>query len=550
GVTRFRRRRRRYRVVEEDMRVQADICIVGSGAGGGVLARELTRHPEIERVVLLERGGYYEGEDFNQRELDMLRFLWKGGALTFNQDFTILVGQGETLGGTTVINHAICIDTPPIVLQEWAEMGAGGWMTDRTAFTRALEEVKGEIHVSPVHEQQINRNNRILRRGAEELEIVPEGHGINPRNCFDCRECGFSHLGCHYDAKQSTLVTYIPEALDTGKCAIFCDAWAHRVRHEGGRATGVDAVLRTRRGEDRHRLRVDAKVVVVAAGAVNSTALLLRSKLPDPHRQLGQGLSLHPSPLVIAEFDDEVRAFEGIPMSYHVSEYSVLRGVPGILPEAPPVTSEGPGDQRGGFMLESVFPNLGQFAAFLPGMGAEHKALMGRLAHFAAAGILIRDTPKGVVKVNRSGDPVVEYALDEHDRRNLSNGMRTLAELYFEAGAQRVILTHRDRNIIEREAYLKNRDVIKTRIRPDNCGQQQLYLGSVHPQGGNRLGEDPARSVVDEHCFHHQVRNLAVCDASVFPTATGVNPMLTIMGMAKRTAEYIQVHWNELASGG
>ena len=191
-------------------------------------------------------------------------------------------------------------------------------------------------------------------------------------------------------------------------------------------------------------------------------------------------------------------------------------------------------------MIEAVFPNLAQFAAFLPGMGWEHKNLMNKLPHYAAGGILIRDTPKGVVTINTDGDPRIKYGLDNHDKRNLSNGIRMLAELYLKAGALRVLVTYRKALFIEKQEYDRNPRVIAQRIRPENCGQDQLYLGAVHPQGGNRLGTDPRISVVDEHCIHHQVRNVLVCDASVFPTATGVNPMLTIMAIATRVAEYLK----------
>jgi choline dehydrogenase-like flavoprotein len=235
-------------------------------------------------------------------------------------------------------------------------------------------------------------------------------------------------------------------------------------------------------------------------------------------------------------------------MSYHVHGDSVLHGIPGILHDDPPVTSDDPSVQRGGFMLEAVFPNLAQFAAFLPGMGSRHKELMTELPHYAAGGILIRDTPKGQVKINQSGEPIIDYSLDAHDKRNLSNGIRKLTEIYFSAGAEKVLVTFREPLTIPREHYERTPDhsIIRESIRPDNCGEDELFLGAVHPQGGNRLGIDPKSSVVDQYCIHHSVRNVVVCDASVFPTATGVNPMLTIMGVATRVAEHLNANWEKV----
>ena len=548
GITRFQNRSTNYGIIDSSVKIKTDVCIIGSGAGGGVLAYELAKNPEIQRIVILERGSFNEGEDFNQRELDMISRLWKGGGFTFNQDYSIFIGQGQTLGGTTVINHAICINTPPIVLQEWAKMNVSEYITDAKNFQKSLDEVKKEIHVNPVPELEINKNNKILKDGAQKLKIPSSGHGPNPRNCFDCCECGFSHLGCHYNAKQSTLVTYIPKALQTGKCVVICDCYAETITYDGKIATGVDAVLMTSDGDEKFKIRIDASVVIASAGAINSSALLLRSKTLDPNKQIGKGLAIHPSPLVMAEFPYEVRAYQGIPMSYHVSEYSAMNGVPGIMPNDPPIITDLPQDQRGGFALESVFPNPGQLGGFLPGIAEYHMSMMKKINYYGAAGILIRDTPKGVISINWSGEPIINYALDIHDKKNLSNGIRKAAEIFFAEGAVRVIITHRMGNIITCEEYARDPNILNKRISIDNCGQDQLIIGAVHPQGGNRMGDDPTLAVVDSHCRHHQIKNLFVCDASVFPTATGVNPMLTIMGIAKKTAEYIKVNWKEIHS--
>jgi choline dehydrogenase-like flavoprotein len=472
----------------------------------------------------------------------MISTLWKGGGLTFTQDFSIFVGQGQTLGGTTVINHAICIDTPQVVLKEWEEMGVDRWITDKNEFQNALDEVKKEINVCPVPQDEINRNNQILKEGAELLQIPKDGHGPNPRNCINCRECGFSHLGCHYDAKQSTLVTYIPWALQTGKCRIYCDCFVERIVTENNLAKKVIAYFKTKDGNTSYKLTLNAKIVILCAGAINSTAIILRSKLPDPHKIVGKGLSIHPSPLVIGEFSEAVNAYQGIPMSYNISHYSVLNGVPGANSQK---TAQRP---VGGFMLESVFPNPGQLGAFLPEIGEEHQRLMKKIKNYTAAGILIRDTSKGTIAVNMSGEPVVQYKLDEVDKQNLSEGIRKLAEIYLKKGASRIIITRRVDPIIERSDYEKDPEILEKIIRPENLGQDKLIVGAVHPQGGNRMGEDPQNSVVNSKCQHHNVKNLFVCDASVFPTATGVNPMLTIMGIAKRTAKFIGENWQELKS--
>jgi len=549
GITRLEERSMKYQTIDADIDIKADVCIIGSGAAGGILAYELSKNPDIKKIVLIERGAYHEGEDLNQREIDMLAKLWKRGAMTMNDRYSIFIGQGETLGGTTVINHAICIDTPKIVLQDWAKMGVNEHITNYDSFQATLNEIKDEINVKNVPDHEINLNNMKLKEWATknlENDEKHTEHGPNPRNTIDCKECGFSHLGCHYNSKQSTLTSYIPRAVQSGKCDVYCDCNITKIIHKGNSTSGVEGEFRDKAGQSKFKFKLKSKITILAGGAVNSSALLLSSKIPNKNKQLGKNLTIHPSPLVIGYFPNEnIRAYIGTPMTYNIKKYSVLNGIEGIGHKNPPIKSDSENEQKGGYMLESVFPNPGQLGAFIPGMGEEHQALMKKLDDFAAAGILIRDTAKGEVGINQSGDAIIKYSLDVHDKKNLSNGMRKLTEIYFDLEAEQVIIPMRSTTLIlERKEYEKDPDYIKKQILPENCGEDKMFIGAVHPQGGNKMGEDKKTSVVDSHCQHHIIKNLFICDASVFPTATGVNPMLTIMGIARKTGEHINKEWN------
>lgn len=548
GIMRLEERSMKYQTIDSGIDISADVCIIGSGASGGILAYELSKNKDIKKIVLIERGSYYEGEDLNQRETDMISKLWKRGAMTLNKDYSIFVGQGETLGGTTVINHAICIDTPRIVLQDWANMGVSEYITDYASFQSTLKDIKDEMNVKYVPDIEINNNNRKLKIWSEKNLVSDEEyteHGPNPRNTIDCKECGFSHLGCHYNSKQSTLTSYIPKAVKSGKCDVYCDCNITKIIHKENSASGIEGEFRNKAGQIKFKFKLKSKIIILAGGAINSSALLLSSKVPNKNKQIGKNLTIHPSPLIIGYFPNEnILPYIGTPMTYNIKKYSVLNGVEGISHKAKPIKGELEKDQRGGYMLESVFPNPGQLGAFVPGIGEEHQALMKKLDNFAAAGILIRDTPKGIVDINKSGEAIIEYNLDVHDKKNLSNGIRKLAEIYFNLGAEQVIITMRSTLILEREEYEKDPDYIKKQILPENSGEDKMFIGAVHPQGGNIMGDDKETSVVDSHCQHHIIKNLFVCDASVFPTATGVNPMLTIMGIARKTGEYINKEWN------
>lgn len=519
GVTQLENRRMNYEIITKDVEDDYDVCIIGSGAAGGILAWELAQNKNIKKIALIERGAYYEGEDLNQRETDMISKLWKRGAMTLNDRFSIFVGQGETLGGTTVLNHAICIDTPKIVLKDWADMGVSDHITNAEEFQKTLDEIKSEMNVKDVPDFEINDNNRKLKKWSEDHLVTDakhSEHGPNPRNTIDCKQCGFSHLGCHYDSKQSTLTSYIPKAVKTGKCKVYCDCNITKINHKGDKATDVEGEFKTKTGKKQFNLKLKAKIIILAGGAINSTALLLKSKIPNGNKMIGKNLTIHPSPLIIGYFPTEkIKPYSGTPMTYNIKKYSVLNGVEGIKHSAKPITSDDEKDQKGGYMLESVFPNPGQFGAFVPGIGEEHQALMKRLDNYAAAGILIRDTPKGEVSINPSGDAVIKYALDVHDKKNLSNGMRKLAEIYFQSGAEQVIVTRRSTFILERAEYEKDpKNYIKKQICPEDSGEDKMFVGSVHPQGGNIMGECKNTSVVNSNCQHHEIKNLYVCDAS------------------------------------
>ena len=180
-------------------------------------------------------------------------------------------------------------------------------------FQKVLDEIKKEINVHPVAESEINRNNQILKEGAKLLQIPPSGHGPNPRNCVDCRECGFSHLGCHYDAKQSTLVTYIPWALQTGKCQVYCDCYVDEIIVQNNIVKGVKAYFQTKDGKTNYKLTVKSKIVIISAGAINSSALLLRSKLPILTKLLVKDLVFIPLPLCWAIFQKKSKHTKAFP---------------------------------------------------------------------------------------------------------------------------------------------------------------------------------------------------------------------------------------------
>jgi choline dehydrogenase-like flavoprotein len=528
GSDRFEKRAERYKVITRDIVCNTDVCVIGSGAAGAILATKLAE--EGKSVVLLEKGGYHDGESMNQRETDMLPLLWKNAGANFTSSLRIAVAQGCCLGGSTVINDAVCFRIPDLVIDQWNRKGVS---ISKQEWHEANNEVSKRIHVSEVTEEELNRNAKKLREACDKFHIDGKSikHGKNERNCgqsfsdpelHSCVKCGFCHIGCHYDTKQSMLVTYIHDALNNDKLdyTVYCNCQADRITYNNnsGIATGVDGTFIDINGSEKYRIRVNAKVIIVSAGSIASSNLLQKSAIGG--QNVGKGVALHPAPFVIGHFQEDIHGNRGIPMSYTCHQFGITNGV-----------------KNGGFLIESIFLPVFQMAIAIPTFAADHKRMMLEFNKYAMAGIMTRDEPTGTVLVSYGGNPKLDYSLSSQTVNDMARGIAIVARMWFDVGATSVITSHIDIPEIKTKADIAK---IKEAVRVNPNG---LMVGSAHPQGGNRMGDNKEECVVDSDCKVFGLENLYVCDASVFPTALGVNPQLTVMALATITAKKITNNW-------
>jgi choline dehydrogenase-like flavoprotein len=494
----------------------ADVCIVGSGAAGAILAWEMAERGHS--VVLLEKGGYHPRQDFTQREDQMIPMLFKNCGLQFTIPGGIAVAQGSCVGGSTVVNDAVCFRTPDTVLGWWEDQYK---VSDISAavMKKHFEKIEPRISVSEVKPYELNKNSRILKGGCEKLGWAA---APNKRNCKQCRQCGLCHLGCYYGTKQSMLETYIADtqAVHGDLVKIYSDAAAGSIGRSGSRATGVSATV-TGGNSLSFDLNVKAKVVIVSCGTIASSELLLRSGL-DVNGRVGKRVAIHPSPALIGDFDEEVRGHQGIPMAYHCYEFSVLK------------------TGKRGYMLESISLPPYQFSLPLPGFSYDHKQLMSRYEHFGLIGSMLHDESVGTVRLGGPLGTILEYDVAPGDAPMMIEGMKNAARILLSEGATRVITSHKKTTVIYGEADL---GLIDQR----GVSPLEINLASAHPQGGNVMGGDPLVSVVDPRSKVYGFDNLFVCDASVFPTSVGVNPQLTVMALASRASENIGEDWERIA---
>jgi choline dehydrogenase-like flavoprotein len=489
--------------------ITADVCVVGSGAGGGVIAAELQNAGRS--VVVLEQGGYRNEQDFKQLELPGSLELYLGGGLLGSEDGSIAVLAGATLGGGTVVNYMNCIRTPEHIRREWAERGIEG--IDQLEYEQHIDAVWDRLSVN-VEATSQNRPHRKLIQAMEACGFPWKPITRNAdRECDDPRVCGYCYTGCQKGCKQSTLKTYLQDASDAG-ARFVVSARADRILTSDGRATGVEATVTNADGSVT-KLTVEAPTVVVSAGSVESPALLLRSGIGGP--AAGKHLRLHPAAIVQGLYEEEIEGWIGQAQSAVSYQFADI-------------------EAEWGFLIESAPTAPALIAANWPFEdGAQHKREFGTgLKHAAPFITVARDHGEGEVAIDAHGRAVVRWSLsDEIDRRIFVEGNKELAKLHKAAGAKEILTLHADR-VAWREG--EDFDAFLDQIENASYEPNDVAIFSAHQLCSCRMGSDPATSVANGSGELHDTKGVWIGDASAFPTAPGVNPMISIMSLAHRTA--------------
>jgi choline dehydrogenase-like flavoprotein len=499
-------------VVQADQTLDTDVLVIGSGAGGGVIAGELTAAGRD--VIVVEKGGYHAETDFDGNELSANERLFERyGALT-TKDVALSVLAGATLGGGTTVNWSASFRTPEHVLQEWAQDYG---FTDATSATyqRSLDAVHERMNIN-TDESHANPNNRLFEDGCQKLGYQV---GVIPRNVKGCEECGFCNYGCSFGAKQGTLKTYLQDAHDRG-ARILVNARVMRVLHSGGKATG--AVIEAQGADGKiYTVTVRAKLVVVAAGSLHTPVLLQRSGLQNPH--IGDHLHLHPVAVIFSLFDEQVRMWRGVPMSRVSRQFADMDG------------------KGYGVTLEVAPAHPGITAASLPWTSAHsHRQLVAQMAHMANLLTITRDYYGGRITADKRGDPVVNYTLHPYDRAHLQRGLLEALKIHRAAGAKVVYAPHNAGLCYDGNGNDQQFAQFLRRVEEAGLPPNAFPMFSAHQMSSCRIAASPSQGALKPTGETHEIANLFVADGSALPTATGVNPMVSIMGLAHYIAQQVK----------
>lgn len=500
-------------LLEQDLTLEADVAIIGSGAGGGTTAEILSAAGY--KVLLIEEGPLKTSSDFKMLEDEAYTSLYQEGIGRMSKDGAITILQGRAVGGTTLINWTSSFRTPTPTLEHWAsEFAVKGHSAEDMA--PWFEKMEQRLGVAP-WAMPPNANNDVIRNGCEKLGY---GWKVIPRNVRGCWNLGYCGMGCPTNAKQSMLVTTIPAALERGGELLYL-ARAERLQLSGDHVSGLECVGMDARcvAPNGRKIMVKARHYVLAGGGINSPALLLRSKTPDPHDRVGKRTFLHLVNFSAGQFSEVVNPFYGAPQSIYSDHFQWQDGTTGKMSyklEVPP--------------LQPAFAST-----LLGGLGEQSALRMEHLPHTHMMLALMRDgfhegSQGGAVELRGDGTPVLDYQVSPYAWDGLRRAFHSMAEIQFAAGAKAVLPLHADAGYVTR--LQDARQLIDSL-------SMELYrtrLGSAHVMGGCAMGEDSTLAVADSLGRHHHLSNLSIHDGSLFPTSIGANPQLSVYGLTAQLA--------------
>ncbi|MFQ5667038.1 MAG: GMC family oxidoreductase N-terminal domain-containing protein [Candidatus Binatia bacterium] len=494
--------------------IDADVLVIGSGAGGAVVATELAEAGRS--VAVLEEGGYYPATKFTQREDDMFGLLMGRQGPDWTEDYAVNFAYDKAVGGSTNSYWADSFRAPEDRIDKWAEEFGLREFTAATLDPH-FRKTAQKAGISRVPDHVVNKNNRKFAAAAGKLGWSAPRIERAAHNCIGS---GFCELGCAYSAKGLSF-SYLPRGLARG-LDIFADCRADRFLMRDGRLQEVTAhVLDRATGKPRHEIRARGRVVVVACGGLGSPYLLLKNGIGGP---TGKTLYWNPHLPVFCLYDEPMYSYAGVPCAHHLDEFRLVR------------THPDGSYKEGGFTSLCGFVHPGSFGGTTTPWGTTFQRMMDAFYRMGGSVSVIDDEEPGTVRVGAKGERVIEVWFGPKDKLKARDYFRKMATLFLAAGATEVYLPDVDWTTVRSERDLPVIDRLS--IEP-----QTLMVSAAHLMGTCRMGEDPQRAVVNSYCRAHAVPNLFITDASALPTSVSVDPSWTIMTIASRAADYIANNW-------
>ncbi|MEI1277388.1 GMC family oxidoreductase [Leptospira venezuelensis] len=502
-------------------KLQAEAVIIGSGAGGAVVAATLAKAGW--KVVLIEEGGYFTPAKFTGDEFLAQARLYRDAGFVIAEEQTLSILQGRTVGGSTTVNWQTSLYPPDYVTNEWdSRFGWKGY--GRQEMDAFISEVHERIGVHEVPQNLINANNNTLMKGGKALGLHPEVLKNNNRGCIGVGRCG---LGCPINAKQSAFLTWIPDAIEAG-ATVISNMRAQYI--QDGDIKTVVAEFTPDPYEKApsnilEKVMIEAPVVIVSAGAIEGPALLQRSGLGNDW--VGRNLKVHPTSTNFAIFDETINMFSGPPQSAVIKDGHNQ-------------------DNTGyGYWLEVAPFRPTLASSLIPFYGQRQFDAMKKYPNMSAGIVLVRDGADGEANASVKwslGRRKVYFEITPTDGKNLLKGLKALAEVQVAAGAKAIIFPFPD--VLDPIPVDKNSKfdwILDKSIEPG-----KIAIGSAHPHGSIQAAKSADLGAVDMDFQLYGHKNIFVMDASVYPTGLSVNPQITTMSVNLRAARALAQRKSEV----
>ena len=498
---------------------ECDVIVIGSGAGGSVVAATLAESGR--RVIVLEEGPYYRSDEYQRfKPSEALRRLFREAAMMtafgIGQTPIIAIMMGRAVGGSSLLTGGVCFRIPGDVHDRWVrDLGLTELSEER--FASAYDEVERRLRVTEVPAAMRSMSTTRFIDGAATLGIPMHPLRRNTGDaCEGTARCNFT---CPVGAKQSVDISYLPSAIAHG-ARIVSDALVLRVLTSRGRTVGVEGrLLGGEHGAPSHRFRVRAPVVVAACGTLHTPLLLEATGIDRRLQILGRHITLHPAVRIVARFDDVISGWNGSLQSAYSDHFAAE-----------------------GIKLVGAYSSVNVLAAGMPGVGAALRRRVRQLPYCAVFGAMIHDEGGGRVRSGPSREPLLTYAMAPGDLQRLRRSMTVLAEIALAAGAREVFTS-----IFGQPPITTMDQAIAMERTPYDA--RRIECIAFHPLGSARTANDPRRGVVDQRGECFELPGLFVADGSVLPTSIGVNSQVPIMAMATRIAWAIEERFARIARG-
>jgi choline dehydrogenase-like flavoprotein len=505
------------RDVEGDVIDWDGVVIIGSGPGASIMAKGLVE--KGQRVLVIERGEHTDPSQFTEDEIEMVSKLYADGALQQAADFRFQVIQGSAVGGSSVVNNAVCFDTPLSVLDRWNDRNGIDAGLDLERYVECNKRVNKMIGVRRIDgtpntmskEEYMNPGGEKFKQGIAALQLDKNSYEVDSvaANICNCVGCGYCNMGCRFGKKLSMLNNILPQIQENLKLQgkqndfqIIAGCEVQQLKSKGKKITSL--IGRFRNGK---KVEVRGKTFVVAAGAISSSLLLQRSGIAQG--RAGKHISFNVGSPVSAVFPHEINSYRGLQISHYLQ----------LNPNR-------------GYIMETWFnPPMFQ-STVMPGWWDEHYKNMQRYNRMACTGVLVGSESNAEVRVGGLTKRDIRYKPTKRDFETVLDGVELAGLIYLKAGAECVMPNTFTYHEYADEKALK-------RLKHDVKDSSDITLGTGHPQGGNILSRNKKMGVVDEQLRVYGYDNLFISDASVFPTSVGVNPQITVMALADYAVPFV-----------